>query len=81
MLEPRWLRRVGLTGEIPATISIPGEVLDRDIRIVPPLTCPGADRYVAAYEQRIGVITLWEAYIDGTTASRWTVSELHHDPS
>ncbi len=81
LLVPTWLTKVGIQPPIPQTFTVPGDRLADDPWIAPAFTHPGVDQYVATFDQTLGIITAWEAHIDGAVARRDSLRSLHlHGP-
>jgi hypothetical protein len=77
LLEPSWLTKVGVTGTIPETFTVPGDLLAVDPWIAPAFTSPGVDQYVITFDQSLQIITAWEAQIHGAVARRERLCSLH----
>lgn len=54
----------------PERFELDGRALEQDLELVPELVTLGCDRYVAAYDGQVGVITDWTAFIGGAVAQR-----------
>lgn len=76
LLDPSWLQRVGIDGEIPALFTVPGAILDRDVTIAPELVCLGTEHYQVTFQPDLQVITCWEAYVDDRVADRRTLASV-----
>lgn len=57
-------------------LRIEGQLLERDMSVLPEFVSLGTDFYEVAYDEDLDVLTAWTAYIDGEAASRISVSQL-----
>lgn len=75
MLDPSPLEQL-LPKPWPPELSLEGSTLEENMFLVPPLVSLSADRYVAAYDDALDVLTAWTAYIEGSVAQRITLTQL-----
>jgi hypothetical protein len=57
-------------------LCIEGQLLERDMSVLPEFVSLGADFYEVAYDEDLDVLTAWTAYIEGAAASRISVSQF-----
>jgi hypothetical protein len=60
----------------PSEFHVPGELLERDVSVLPDLISLGTDHYEVSYDPDLDTITAWTALIDGTPAQRVTLSNI-----
>ena len=67
LLTSRKLREI-IPGNWAPVFEVEGAVLEHDsgLLAVPGLLCPGAERYVAGYDEQVDVITSWVAFVKGS---------------
>jgi hypothetical protein len=58
-----------------AEFRVPGEVLERDMSVLPEFVSLGTDHYEVSYDGDLDVLTAWTAVIDGTAAQRLVLSQ------
>jgi hypothetical protein len=76
LLEPNWLRQLGMDGAIRGSFTLPGELLLRDPWIAPDLVIPGVDDYGATFDEHHEILTEWDAHVDGFVAFRQSLRSL-----
>ena len=75
MCEPEPLEEM-LSRPWPIEIRLDGDLLERDMFIVPAFISLAADHYEATYDPELDVLTSWKAFIDGEMAQRITLTSL-----
>lgn len=58
-----------------AEFRVPGEVLERDVSVLPEFVSLGTDHYKVSYDADLDVLTAWTAVIDGAAAQRLVLSQ------
>lgn len=75
VLDPTELERL-VPRPWSAQFRIPGDVLERDISVLPELVSLGTDHYEISYDETLNVLTAWAAVIDGVVVQRLSLREL-----
>jgi len=55
---------------------VPGDVLERDVSVLPEFVTLTTDHYEVCYERDLNILTAWTAVIDGAVAQRISLSQV-----
>jgi hypothetical protein len=75
MLDPAALQSL-VAKPWASRFEIPGELLERDITVVPELVTLASDRYEVTYNRELGILVTWTANINGAVAQRTSLTRL-----
>ncbi len=59
----------------PAQFRVPGDVLERDMSVLPEFVSLGTGHYEVSYDGDLDILTAWTAVIDGAAVQRLALSQ------